>query len=261
MSVRSEKAVSNSAMDVIGEASAVSSELAEGNSYNIANPEHPLKRTLVVSIKASLNDMCLQKSRATWAPSQEALRSIFQQRRFTSLDGAAESMGDLKSIVLHKLSVEHVKSTFPMALGARVTGVDDSTFSSSGEAFSTILLPKCESNRQKMLQADDVSLAYEFAKKFPGYTAANLCEKGVHEVAQRRFVLVASDHPIVSAISVLTRSNGPPDAPAPRLRRSPPPACHHSQENADKLQMGEISMVSTPSSLTHRLTPRNRPSD
>ena len=54
-----------------------------------------------------------------------------------------------------------------------------------------------------------------FAKKFPGYTSQNLSEKGVHEVAQRRFVLVSADHPIVSAIS----------------------------ENADKLQMGEISMM------------------
>ena len=39
------------------------------------------------------------------------------------------------------------------------------------------------------------------AKKFPGYTAENLSEKGIHEVSQRRFVLVSADHPIVSAIS------------------------------------------------------------
>jgi hypothetical protein len=30
------------------------------------------------------------------------------------------------------------------------------------------------------------------AKKFPGYTAENLSERGVHEVSQRRFVLVAA---------------------------------------------------------------------
>jgi len=59
-----------------------------------------------------------------------------------------------------------------------------------------------------------VSLAYEFSRKFPGYTAENLCEEGIHEVAQKRFVLVAADHPIISAIS----------------------------ENADKLQMGEIAV-------------------
>ena len=106
-------------------------------------------------------DLCLQKQRGTWAPSAEALRSILQQRRFTSLDGAAESMGDLKSIVLHNLETVHVKSTFPMSLGAKVTGVDDHTYSATGEAFSAILLPNAESTTPKKLQADDVSLAYE----------------------------------------------------------------------------------------------------
>jgi hypothetical protein len=45
--------------------------------------------------------------------------------------------------------------------GARITGVDDKTYSSTGEAFSTILLPHAESTAAKKLQADDVSLAYE----------------------------------------------------------------------------------------------------
>jgi len=38
-------------------------------------------------------DLCLQKQRGTWAPSAEALRAIFQQKKFTSLDGAAEPQG------------------------------------------------------------------------------------------------------------------------------------------------------------------------
>ena len=59
------------------------------------------------------------------------------------------------------MSVSHVKSTFPMSLGARITGVDDRTFSSTGESFSNIVLPHSESNAVKELQADDVSLAYE----------------------------------------------------------------------------------------------------
>ena len=50
--------------------------LGEGNSYVTANPDHPLEREVVVSIKASLNDLCLQKNKATWQPTQEALRSM-----------------------------------------------------------------------------------------------------------------------------------------------------------------------------------------
>lgn len=59
-------------------------------------------------------DLCLQKQRGTWAPSAEALRSIFQQKKFTSLEGAAEPQGDLKSVVMHSMKVMHVSSTFPV---------------------------------------------------------------------------------------------------------------------------------------------------
>ena len=45
---------------------------------------------------------------------------MMQQKRFTSLDGAAESMGDLKSIVLHDMTATHIKSTFPLSLGAKI---------------------------------------------------------------------------------------------------------------------------------------------
>ncbi len=131
--------------------------LAEGNNFAVAQSDNPLQRNIVVSIRATLNDLCLQKQRGTWAPSQEALRSICtlqielfpsvssltpppprspaaalasnefrppaRARRAltpplpcsTSLEGAAESMGDLKSIVLHNMETTHVKSTFPMS--------------------------------------------------------------------------------------------------------------------------------------------------
>ena len=84
MSVRAEKAAAPTnalaALDVV-DGSMPTEALAEGNNMCVASPENPLKRNLVVSIKASLNDFCLQRTRATWAPTQEALRSIFQQRK------------------------------------------------------------------------------------------------------------------------------------------------------------------------------------
>ena len=83
MSVRSEKPVSanelanNMAIARIDDvAASADAPLAEGNSFSTANPENPLKRNLVVSIKASLNDFCLSRTKGTWAPSQEALRNI-----------------------------------------------------------------------------------------------------------------------------------------------------------------------------------------
>lgn len=45
-----------------------------------------------------------------------------------------------------------------MALGARITGVDDATFTAQGEPYSAVVLPNSESNVASTLQADDVSL-------------------------------------------------------------------------------------------------------
>ena len=52
--------------------------LSDANGFNTCNPDHPLTRNLVVSIRASLNELCLRKNKATWAPTSEALRAIFQ---------------------------------------------------------------------------------------------------------------------------------------------------------------------------------------
>jgi hypothetical protein len=54
------------------------------------------------------------------------------QRKFLDLGGSAENQGDLKSVVLHKMTLDAHKSTFPVALGVRLTGVDDSCFSQTG---------------------------------------------------------------------------------------------------------------------------------
>ena len=54
------------------------------------------------------------------------------QRKFMDLGGSAENQGDLKSVVLHKMTLGAHKSTFPIALGVRLTGVDDSCYSQTG---------------------------------------------------------------------------------------------------------------------------------
>jgi len=101
MSVRSEKAAaalsaSESMAVAITDAQPGDSQLAEGANFATAQSENPLTRTVVVSVRASLNDLCLQKQKGTWAPSSEALRSIFQSKKYTSLDGSSEPQGDLK---------------------------------------------------------------------------------------------------------------------------------------------------------------------
>ena len=168
------------------------------------------------------------------------------------------------------------KSTFPVALGVRITGVDDSTFSQTGESYSMITMPNADSHNARVLQEDNTELVrrnltpthttrllrpllccagLRVRAQVPfvqcrsnqltaqhTYTPAltmcpfclqpatpprifreppptqithqhptqpfqvdlSLCacarEKGIHEVAARRFCLVAADHPLVSAV-------------------------------------------------------------
>lgn len=182
---------------------------------DVTSHESPLSRSIAVSVRASLEDLCLRKAKASWCPSAEATAAILKQNRFTDLKGNAEKQGDLKSVVMHKMSMRNIKNTFPIAVGCNITGVEPNTFSITGSGYSTIVLPAENSQTGITLNNEDCSLAYEFARKFPGYTAQNLTEKGVHTVQSRNFCLINADHPMVSAIS----------------------------ENHERLQVGEISMM------------------
>ena len=70
--------------------------------------------------------------------------------------------GDLKSVVLHKMTLSAQKSSFPIALGVRITGVDDSCFSQTGESYSMITMPGADTHVSRVLQEDNTELAYEF---------------------------------------------------------------------------------------------------
>ena len=65
--------------------------LAEANTFNTSHPEYPLNRTVSVTIRASLNDLCLRKTASVWAPNSDAVKSILQQRKYTDLAGSAEN--------------------------------------------------------------------------------------------------------------------------------------------------------------------------
>ena len=72
----------------------------------------------------------------------------------------------MQSIVLHKLELSAQKSSFPTALGLRVTGVDDSTYSLTGDAYSAIAMPNADTHMSRTLQEDDTSLGGIYFKPF-----------------------------------------------------------------------------------------------
>ena len=64
------------------------------------------------------------------------------------------------------MTLQAQKSTFPIALGVRMTGVDDKAFAKTGESYSMITMPNADSHQSRTLQEDNTELAYEFARKF-----------------------------------------------------------------------------------------------
>ena len=55
------------------------------------------------------------------------------------------------------------------AVGTRISGVDDSAYSITGEAFSQIVAADSATHTSRLLQEDDVSLAYEVRRIFALY--------------------------------------------------------------------------------------------
>ena len=73
MSVRSEKSTAPMASPAdqmslaISEAQPTDAALQEGAAFNTANAENPLTRNVVISVRASLNELCLQKSESNFS--------------------------------------------------------------------------------------------------------------------------------------------------------------------------------------------------
>jgi hypothetical protein len=177
-------------------------DLGEGATgfHGSGKRDNPLERTVSVSIRASLADLSTSTAKAVWAPNKDQLESIYKQSQFVDLSGDQARNGDLKSVVLHSIAAESVKSSFPFSLGTKITGVEENHFSSIGTPYSMVVMPHSENHVSKKLADENTEVAYAFAQKYPGYNAENLETNGVHAVPQRRFVLVAASHPLVTAI-------------------------------------------------------------
>ena len=62
------------------------------------------------------------------------------------------------------MKLQHVKSSFPLAVGAEISAVDNDCFSATGKAFSFIALGNAESSTEKTLQEDDVSCHFSSSR-------------------------------------------------------------------------------------------------
>ena len=137
--------------------------LGDGASeFSTLNQDKPLVRVISATIRANLSDLITDSSgKATWAPRKEVLENIFRQSKFVSLDGRTEKLGNMNSVVVHSIEASNWHSDFPIALGVKISGVENLTFASTGSPFSMVVYPGSHetSGSWKSLQENDVSVA------------------------------------------------------------------------------------------------------
>jgi hypothetical protein len=172
MSVRTNRLALAAAAEDLAVQQADEIQLGEGaNSFSTTSADHPLTRRIVVNIRSTLGELCRNSGKAAWTPTSEVLRTIMQQKKYTDLKGASAAEGDLKSVILHDITAANVKTTFPIPVGAHITGVDANTYSISGRAFGMVVPSNHTNATPTILQQEDVSVAYDFAKTYPGCTS------------------------------------------------------------------------------------------
>lgn len=102
----------------------------------------------------ALLEACL----GTFGASHASSPSNRRQKQFVDLGGEATKNGNLKSVVVHSIEAKSMHSTFPIALGSKISGVEEKTFSSIGAPYSMVVLPNAKKEAPVKLQEDDVSV-------------------------------------------------------------------------------------------------------
>jgi hypothetical protein len=182
-------------------------DLGEGASgFTTQDPENPLQRKIVAYVRANMAELSNNPNASVWSLSENQLDSVFKQMRFTDTNGTTKGTGQLSSTVLHSVDATSMKSTFPIQLGVKIMGVENTAYSSIGNPYSMIVMSETSSNIPVELQKEDVSVAYDFARRYPGYNAQNLRTHNVTAVPARNMFFVDKSHPIIAAIQENSQS-------------------------------------------------------
>ena len=96
-------------------------DLGEGANFCGIDKNNPLERVVAVNIRATMGELTANGGKAVWAPSKEVLEKVFKNQQFVDLSGQQQANGDLKSVVIHSIEAQTVKSTFPIGKTAPCT--------------------------------------------------------------------------------------------------------------------------------------------
>ena len=109
--------------------------------------------------------------------------------------------GNANQVVFRNVTLKQVSSSFPVALGVRMTGVEGNVFSGTGESYAHVVFPHTNwTGREVLLTSERGDAADAFREGFPGFNEANLRVVGIGDMHGEPFVFVDARHPLISMI-------------------------------------------------------------
>jgi hypothetical protein len=128
-----------------------------------------------------------------------------RQKKFVDLNGSTEASGDLKSVVLHSMTMTSCTSDFDVPVGVKMSAVDSSTFGLTGEAYSHIVAPKTSTHAPRVLQKDDVALGARRANST--HHQLQLTTSSTHHQPQLQLTTSSTHHQLNSPPAQLTTNS------------------------------------------------------
>ncbi len=130
-------------LQLVASAFTVDAELQEGQHLRVEDFDKPTGREYWVSIKGSLRDLQGGRATCTWSARRNC-EHIYQ--RIAGVDPESkqpEFEGDTTKGVIMDMKVRTISSTFPVDIGAVITGVHGKSFMDNGKNYAFI----AEANR------------------------------------------------------------------------------------------------------------------
>jgi hypothetical protein len=150
----------------------------------------------------SLHDLENEPHLATWAVPDD-MRAIFQSRSRwgPGCKRSPERAGDLSKVIMVKMSIKKVNSTFPCSVALTVAGARGNVYSSSGDQFAYCAMPnECQHSMEKVVLTTSAFVNSEYMRLYPGMTSDKLRTEKIMKPPGAAYTYIAHDHPVIEMI-------------------------------------------------------------
>ena len=181
--------------------SSINESAAEDEDSVASDASQTITRTLTVEVRGSLSKLAAGGQIARWGADNSA-SSIFKPT--ASDKGFANRFDkcDIKSAVLHEMTVTEIRSNFPCTLGVSISGVQGQHFTKEAVPYAKVVLQDTSWTGEDVLVESDEMTNSEYLRKYPGMNRENLATVGILKVPDEDFVFVDMAHPIVEMLQV-----------------------------------------------------------